>query len=73
MKKIKKLFEFAFNESAGVLCSFIVILSVAACLWFIPICVLPCECFNPIMIVLCAILVALAIRLFVLIYKEWSD
>lgn len=72
MKKIKNLLEFTFNDSAGVLCSFIVVLSVTAFVWFIPISVLPCNYYNPIMIALCAILVMLALRLFVVIYKEWS-
>ncbi len=71
MKKIKKLLAFAFNEESGIICSFIVVLSIAAFLWFIPICVLPCEYFNPTMITLCTILVALAIRLFTVVYKNY--
>ena len=70
MKKIKDILAFAFNEEAGLLCSFILVLSVTACLWFIPICVLPCSYFNPMMITLCAILVAIALRLFVVVYKQ---
>lgn len=70
MKKIKNLLEFAFNEEAGLLCSFILVLSVTAFVWFVPVCVLPCNYFDPTMIALCAILVVIALRLFVVVYKQ---
>lgn len=70
MKKIKDILEFAFNEEAGLLCSFILVLSVTACVWFIPVCVLPCNYFDPMMITLCAILVVIALRLFIVVYKQ---
>lgn len=75
MKTIKNILAFAFNEEAGLLCSFILVLSVTACVWFIPVwfipvCVLPCNYFDPMMITLCAILVVIALRLFVVVYKQ---
>lgn len=70
MKTIKNILAFAFNEEAGLLCSFILVLSVTAFVWFIPVCVLPCNYFNTTMITLCAILVAIALRLFVVVYKQ---
>lgn len=70
MKTIKNILAFAFNEEAGLICSFFLVLSVTACVWFIPVCVLPCNYFNPTMITLCAILVAIALRLFVVVYKQ---
>lgn len=70
MKTIKNILAFAFNEEAGLLCSFIVVLSVTAFVWFVPVFILPCNYFVPTMIALCAILVVIALRLFVVVYKQ---